>query len=188
MSLTVEGALDRSRLAEVASSVFRRIGAIVVPVVLVLLLVPGLVLSVYGPAYAAHSSDLLRLLALGVLAKTVTTLYFSLARVERRVSRIALGAGRPVGATMGLSWVLMGTMRARTASAWPTCHPGRRWRRRLCHHSCACPAGAVRRPSRPESRRRTRIPRSGFLGFWIACTMGAPIPVNHLDTTQIRHW
>ena len=110
VSLTVEGALDRSRLAEVASSVFRRIGAIVVPAVLVLLLVPGLVLSVYGPAYAAQSSDLLRLLALGVLAKTVTTISFSLARVERRVGRIALVQGVLFVLLMGLSWVLMGTL------------------------------------------------------------------------------
>jgi O-antigen/teichoic acid export membrane protein len=110
VSLTVEGALDRSRLAEVASSVFRRIGAIVVPAVLVLLLVPGLVLSVYGPAYAAQSSDLLRLLALGVLAKTVTTISFSLARVERRVGRIALVQGVLFALLMGLSWVLMGTL------------------------------------------------------------------------------
>jgi len=110
VSLTVEGALDRSRLAEVATSVFRRIAALVVPVVLVLLLVPGLVLSVYGPAYAAQSSDLLRLLALGVLAKTVTTISFSLARVERRVARIALVQGVLFVLLMGLAWVLMGTM------------------------------------------------------------------------------
>jgi O-antigen/teichoic acid export membrane protein len=94
----------------VASSVFRRIGAIVVPGVLVLLLVPGLVLSVYGPAYAAQSSDLLRLLALGVLAKTVTTISFSLARVERRVGRIALVQGVLFALLMALSWVLMGSM------------------------------------------------------------------------------
>jgi O-antigen/teichoic acid export membrane protein len=110
VSLTVEGALDRSRLAQVASSVLRRIGLIVVPAVLVLLLVPGLVLSVYGPAYAAQSSDLLRLLALGVLAKTVTTISFSLARVERRVSRIALVQAVLFVLLMALSWALMGTM------------------------------------------------------------------------------
>ena len=110
VSLTVEGALDRSRLAEVAASVFRRIAALVVPVVLVLLLVPGLVLSVYGPAYAEQGSDLLRLLALGVLAKTVTTISFSLARVERRVARIALVQGVLFVLLMGLAWVLMGTM------------------------------------------------------------------------------
>jgi O-antigen/teichoic acid export membrane protein len=110
VSLTVEGALDRSRLAEVSRSVFRRIAAIVVPGVLVLLLVPGLVLSVYGPAYAEQSSDLLRLLALGVLARTVTTISFSLARVERRVGRIALTQGVLFVLLMGLSWVLMGTL------------------------------------------------------------------------------
>jgi O-antigen/teichoic acid export membrane protein len=110
VSLTVEGALDRSRLAQVAASVFRRIGALVVPAVLILLLVPGLVLSVYGPAYAEESSDLLRLLALGVLAKTVTTISFSLARVERRVGRIALVQGVLFALLMSLSWVLMGTM------------------------------------------------------------------------------
>ena len=110
ISLTVEGAIDRSRLAEVATSVVRRVAALVVPVVLVLLLVPGLVLSVYGPAYAENSSTLLRLLALGVLAKSVTTLYFSLARVRRQVSRIALVQGVLFVLLMALSWWLMGEL------------------------------------------------------------------------------
>jgi O-antigen/teichoic acid export membrane protein len=110
VSLTVEGALDRSRLAQVAASVFRRIGALVVPAVLILLLVPGLVLSVYGPADTEESSDLLRLLALGVLAKSVTTLYFSMARVQRLVSRIATVQGVLLVLLMGLSWWLMGAM------------------------------------------------------------------------------
>lgn len=110
ISLTVEGALDRSRLSAATASVIRRVGAIVVPVVLILVLIPGLVLSVYGPSYAAHSADLLRLLALGVLAKSVTTIYFSMARVQRLVSRIATVQGVLFVLLMGLSWWLMGAM------------------------------------------------------------------------------
>jgi O-antigen/teichoic acid export membrane protein len=110
ISLTVEGALDRSRLSAATASVIRRVGAIVVPVVLILVLVPGLVLSVYGPSYAEHSADLLRLLALGVLAKSVTTLYFSMARVQRLVSRIATVQCVLLVLLMGLSWWLMGAM------------------------------------------------------------------------------
>ena len=88
--------------------VVRRMALLVLPAVAVLLAVPGLVLSLFGEDYAENSSTLLRLLALGVVAKAVTTLYFSLARVERKVSRIATIEAVRLVLLLGSAWWLMG--------------------------------------------------------------------------------
>jgi O-antigen/teichoic acid export membrane protein len=85
-------------------------GLLVLPAVAVLLAVPGLVLSLFGEAYAENSSTLLRLLALGVVAKAVTTLYFSLARVERKVGRIATIEAVRLVLLLGSAWWLMGEL------------------------------------------------------------------------------
>ena len=108
VALTVEGAMDRSELRRHVITVVRRMGLLVLPAVAVLLAVPGLVLSLFGQNYADNSSTLLRLLAVGVVAKAVTTLYFSLARVERKVSRIAVIEAVRLVLLLGSAWWLMG--------------------------------------------------------------------------------
>jgi O-antigen/teichoic acid export membrane protein len=108
IALTVEGAMDRSELRRHVIMVVRRMGLLVLPAVAVLLAVPGLVLLLFGENYADNSSTLLRLLAVGVMAKAVTTLYFSLARVERKVSRIAAIEAVRLVLLLGSAWWLMG--------------------------------------------------------------------------------
>lgn len=110
VALTVEGAHDRSQLRRNVVVVLRRTAVLVLPAVAVLLAVPGLVLSVFGSSYAENSSTLLRLLALGVVAKAVTTLFFSLARVERRVGRIAVVEASRLVLLLGSAWWLMGEL------------------------------------------------------------------------------
>jgi O-antigen/teichoic acid export membrane protein len=108
VALMVEGAIDRAALRSAAATVVRRIALIVVPAVLVLVAFAPLVLSVFGHNYAVHGSGLLRLLALAVLFKAVTSLYIALSRVERRVSRIAIAQGTLFFSIVALSWLLMG--------------------------------------------------------------------------------
>jgi len=108
VALTVEGAMDRPRLRHNVLLVLRRVALLVLPAVAVLLAVPGLVLSLFGENYAENSSTLLRLLALGVVPKAVTSLYFSLARVERKVSRIAAIEALRLVLLLGSAWWLMG--------------------------------------------------------------------------------
>jgi O-antigen/teichoic acid export membrane protein len=110
MALTVEGAHDDSRLQHLVASVVRRVCLFVVPAVAILLVFGPLVLRLYGPVYAEHSVGLLRLLALAVLVRVARSLYVSLSRVHRQVSRIALTQGAVFVLTMGLSWWLMGRM------------------------------------------------------------------------------
>ena len=108
VALMVEGAMDRSLLRHHAGTVVRRILAIIGPAVAVLVLFAPRVLGVFGHPYAVHGSGLLRLLAVAVLAKAVTSLYIALSRVERRVGQIAFWQGVLLLSITGLSWWLMG--------------------------------------------------------------------------------
>lgn len=108
VALMVEGAIDRTALRAAATTVVRRIALLIVPAVLVLVAFAPLVLSVFGAKYAQFGSTLLRLMALAVLFKAVTSLYIALSRVEKRVSRIALAQGTLFASIAGLSWWLMG--------------------------------------------------------------------------------
>jgi O-antigen/teichoic acid export membrane protein len=108
VALMVEGAMDRSLLRHHAATVVRRILAIIGPAVAVLLLFAPRVLGVFGQAYAIHGSGLLRLLAVAVLAKAVTSLYIALSRVERRVGQIAFWQAVLLVSITGSSWWLMG--------------------------------------------------------------------------------
>lgn len=108
VALMVEGAMDRSLLRHHASTVVRRVLAIIGPAVAILLLFAPRVLGVFGHAYAVHGSGLLRLLAVAVLAKAVTSLYIALSRVERRVGQIAFWQAVLLVSITGLSWWLMG--------------------------------------------------------------------------------
>jgi O-antigen/teichoic acid export membrane protein len=108
VALMVEGAMDRSLLRHHAGTVVRRVLAIIGPAVAILLLFAPRVLGVFGHPYAVHGSGLLRLLAVAVLAKAVTSLYIALSRVERRVGQIAFWQAVLLVSITGLSWWLMG--------------------------------------------------------------------------------
>jgi O-antigen/teichoic acid export membrane protein len=108
VALTVEGVVNRSRLRYHVIVVLRRIALLVLPVVALLLLLPGVILSVFGASYAQNGSSLLRLLALGVVAKAATSLFFSLSRVERKVGRIAIIEASRLVLLLGSAWWLMG--------------------------------------------------------------------------------
>jgi O-antigen/teichoic acid export membrane protein len=110
VALMVEGAMDRSLLPHHAATVVRRILAIIGPAVAVLLVFAPRVLGVFGPAYAVHGSGLLRLLAVAVLAKAVTSFYIALSRVERRVGQIAFWQAILLVSITGSSWWLMGRL------------------------------------------------------------------------------
>jgi glycosyltransferase involved in cell wall biosynthesis/O-antigen/teichoic acid export membrane protein len=106
-SLTVEGAHAEDRLPELTSALIPRLlvgggvllGAIVIGA-------PRL-LSVFGPAYAANASGLLRLLAVGLLPRGVIVLWMSTARVQNKVREIVAVQGALSVMVLGLSALLI---------------------------------------------------------------------------------
>ncbi|HWD07545.1 MAG TPA: lipopolysaccharide biosynthesis protein [Actinomycetota bacterium] len=109
-ALMVHGVVDRTSLRSATETVGRRIALLVLPTVAVLVAFAPLVLSIYGREYAANASGLLRLMAVAVVAKAITSLYIALCRLERRVSWIAFAQGAVFVLVCALAWVLMGRL------------------------------------------------------------------------------
>ena len=91
--LTVECAHDPDRLHTLTRSVVRRLAAILIPSVLLIVVAARPILSIYGANYARHAATALQVLAAATLLRTSTTLHNSLARVHRRVGQIAITNG-----------------------------------------------------------------------------------------------
>ncbi|HZQ34429.1 MAG TPA: hypothetical protein VFD32_00740, partial [Dehalococcoidia bacterium] len=92
-SLTVEGALDEAQLVAYARQMIVHVLRVVVLASLGLFLFGPLLLGLLGGDYAAHGGMLLRLLALNEIPNSIVSLYFAIARVQRRTRDIALVQG-----------------------------------------------------------------------------------------------
>ncbi|MFD1114916.1 lipopolysaccharide biosynthesis protein [Sphaerisporangium aureirubrum] len=90
VSLTVEGATDRSRLAANCRQAMRRSYLIIAPVSLLTFLAAPLILSVFGPGFAEHGTLLLRLMALAVLPRVLIEIYLSGVRAQSRPRTLAV--------------------------------------------------------------------------------------------------
>jgi O-antigen/teichoic acid export membrane protein len=108
-SLTVEGARHKDRLGELTRSLLRRITVIALPLVLVVCAAAPLILSLYGEAYVAHSTTMLRVVVLAVLPRIVVVVWMSLNRVRQRLGRILVVQSLLTGSVLGLSWVFLPT-------------------------------------------------------------------------------
>jgi glycosyltransferase involved in cell wall biosynthesis/O-antigen/teichoic acid export membrane protein len=106
-SLTVEGAHAEDRLPELTSALIPRL--LVGGGVLLAAIVIGAphLLSIFGPAYAANASGLLRFLALGLLPRGVIVLWMSTARVQNKVREIVAVQGALSVMVLGLSALLI---------------------------------------------------------------------------------
>jgi O-antigen/teichoic acid export membrane protein len=88
ISLTVEAAKDQSKIEEFINRSIIQSIIVLVPVVLIILIASPVILRIYGEGYATEGSNLLRLLALSALPFIVTTLFVSVARVQRQIKDI----------------------------------------------------------------------------------------------------
>jgi O-antigen/teichoic acid export membrane protein len=89
-SLLVEGAGDTSRLAEYSLRTMTHTAWILTPLVAGTVLLAPLLMRLFGTAYAAEASTLLRLLALSALPSAVIVVYSAVERVRRRMLRLVL--------------------------------------------------------------------------------------------------
>lgn len=80
-SLTVEGAHDEEGLAALTRTVLRRVALMGTPVVLLLVVVPDLVLRLFGGRYP-DAGGVLRLLALAAVPRTLVVVFSAVARVR----------------------------------------------------------------------------------------------------------
>src|SRR5204862_4529809 len=102
VSLTVEAATDRERLAGYARRALVHTARLLLPLVALMLIGAPALLGLFGRAYAAEGAGLLRLLALGALPNLVNMLYLSVARVRNRVGAIVVVQTALCALTLGL--------------------------------------------------------------------------------------
>lgn len=146
VSLVVEGSLDPRQLALQTRRALQQCVRLIMPISAVILIAAPLILRVFGKDYAAHGTSVLRLLALGLIPTSISTIAIGTARVRDHVgviiatqlglAVIVLGLGlvflRMIGLSgLGLSW-LIGQSASAAALSWLELRPtlSRRVRRR----------------------------------------------------------
>jgi len=106
-SMTVEGALDESRVAHHGREVLRRLAAVLAPIAAATILFAGILLAPFGAGYQANSATLLRLLAAATLPRAVASVAIGVSRVEGKVSRIARIQAAQAALVLGLAALLV---------------------------------------------------------------------------------
>lgn len=109
-SLFAEGSCDERTLWQELVRSLKVTFLIVVPGVLLLCVFASRLLGWFDAEYAHHASGLLRILALSALPLSINCLYFVVERVGMKMGRVIALNAFVTGATMALSWVLLGRM------------------------------------------------------------------------------
>lgn len=106
-SLTVEGSRDQDRLPQLAAALIPRL--LIGGLLLALAIFAGApyVLAIFGPEYSANATELLRLLALGLLPRGAIILWMGMARVRDQVAQIVVVQGVLSSVVLGLSALLI---------------------------------------------------------------------------------
>ncbi|WP_405802030.1 lipopolysaccharide biosynthesis protein [Streptomyces sp. NBC_01506] len=107
-SLTAHASHSPERLAEGVRGALRRMTALLVPVVLVLVVFAPQVLAPFGADYAEHGSTVLRLLAAAALPRVVVELYIGVLRVQGRTGMLAALQGAMCVSVLGSAVLLLG--------------------------------------------------------------------------------
>jgi O-antigen/teichoic acid export membrane protein len=106
-SLVVSAVFERARLKALSYRMLLQTLVLVVPLATVLIIGAPYVLRVFGEGYAANGTPVLRLLAVATIPGTVNILYISVARVQRRMSRVAMVFAGQSLLVLGLAWLLV---------------------------------------------------------------------------------
>jgi O-antigen/teichoic acid export membrane protein len=106
-SMTVETALDPSRLRANCRRVVLQIAWMLLPAVVVVWLGAPYILHAFGQSYAVEGAAVLRWLALAALPHSLIALALSLARVQNRLTVIVVAQGAQCALTLGLSYWLL---------------------------------------------------------------------------------
>jgi O-antigen/teichoic acid export membrane protein len=106
-SLFAHGSHDEQQLVRFTLESGRVIMLVLVPAVAFLWLLGDRVLLLFGRAYSAEGTRLLRLLALSTLPLAVNFLFFSVRRVQRRMAPVVAATAWILVVTLGVSAVLL---------------------------------------------------------------------------------
>lgn len=88
MSLVTESSRDEVKLNYYSYQTLLQALALLIPIVFGIVFTAPFILNLYGSNYATEGATLLRLLVLSAIPYLVMTIYISMARVQRKISRI----------------------------------------------------------------------------------------------------
>lgn len=106
-SLTVEAALDMPRLRRLCRQALTHSMRLVIPLAALTALLAPLALLIFGNAYADSGTNLLRLLAVGVIPNVIVALGIGVARIEHKGHAVVAVQGTQFAIVLGLSALLI---------------------------------------------------------------------------------
>jgi O-antigen/teichoic acid export membrane protein len=112
MSLTVEGAFDRSTLAVCSRKALRKMFTLLVPCAAAVAILAPWGLSLFGHQYAVHGAPVLELLAIATLPRAITEIYLGALRAQSRTSMVAAVQAARAVLMIGLAAILTSHMGA----------------------------------------------------------------------------
>jgi len=108
MSLITEAALDPAKLNAYSYQALIGTAHLLVPVVAFMVIGAPYILRLFGKDYAVEGTSLLRLLCLSALPNIITSLFTSVARVQKRMTAIVVMLVSLCSLILVLSYVLLG--------------------------------------------------------------------------------
>lgn len=106
-SLVVSAVFEAGILRSLSYRMLQQASLLVIPLTIVLIIGAPYILRIFGEDYARQGTSVLRLLALATLPGTINTMYVNVARVQRRMSRVAMVFGGQALIVLGLTWFLL---------------------------------------------------------------------------------
>jgi O-antigen/teichoic acid export membrane protein len=106
-SLVVESARDQEKLVVYGHRILVHSLRLLLPIVAVLVFGAPFILQIFGSAYSAEGSQLLRLLSLAVIPNLVVVLYLGIARVQNQIKGLIIVQGLLSALVIGSSLILM---------------------------------------------------------------------------------
>lgn len=109
-SLFAEGSHNQERLAGDVRRSLKLILVILVPAIILIFLLGGKILLLFGTAYSENATKLLWILAISALPLSINQIYFGKKRVEMRMKNVVGFSAFIAVSTLGLSWFLLPQM------------------------------------------------------------------------------
>ena len=106
-SLVVEASMNPEQLNHLSRRVFIQLTLLVIPAAVVLWIGAPIILQLFGQTYAQEGAPLLRLLSLSAIPFILITVFVSMARVERKISRAILAYLSIAVLVVGLSVIFL---------------------------------------------------------------------------------
>ena len=110
VSLFAEGSYDDENLKSSIVRSLKMTSLILIPSVILVIVISEKLMLIYGGAYSANATSLLRILALATLPLAINIIYLGIKRVQKGLKTIIILTAFVAAVTLGLGYVLIPRM------------------------------------------------------------------------------